>query len=1618
MLPPRELAPSRRRPRSILRIFLLALFGFLAFALVMLAALHTRRGMTAAVNLALHLAKPWRGAEMTVADARRGFLSGIEVYGVHIRQEGAAFDARIDTMRVGYRIADLLDRPLRIRSILVTGVRLGARFPFPRERGNEKSGGGANLAFHRVELRRGSARLLIPAAGRDSVLELDGVALAGSEIRITRGVAFTLDTLAAFLRAPAPPAAEIRIAASGTLAPGRIHVRSMAIQGDRTRISGTGTLVLPTSENPGFNGTDLRLTFAPLAGTDIRRFLPALGDPGDVTLGVEAQGEASASQATALHVTCRARAERGGAVQLEATLPAGAGPAALRSEGRVTNLDLDAILGRNLGRTRLTAQWSTDLAGPDRARLSGPLALDLSGTCVQGARLGRARIEGRFDEGRYSFHVGGAAVNYTLQGSGSVTPLASPLAFDFTGSLSVPRIYVADSTRVLFVGAIPIQARGFVPKNGNPSLEGTAELRPDSSASSILGPGRIALGLDSGFLRCRADVAAASGNVHVDGDLRFGESPTFRVREGMLRDVDLGRLTRDTTACLITARFRGQGQGTRPESMRLTAQLDSIAIRYAGHEIEHGRAIAKFGGGRGRIELKADLDGGALNGWASMTRWIAPREGTASVTFHDVDLSRWVPRKEVPGRWSGNLSGRLERGTARVEGRVASRSDQANLQGTLKVQGSGTNLRTLVGDAVLDFSGSTVHQIKLDALQSHVSLARSHLDATLEARASADSAEMHLTAEPFADPVQVHMSGRIRSDRIAELLGVDSLRAAARVSFDAEAAVPRSGGLRGVSVAAHVAGRASARHEGADEARLDSVLIDGTLTHSVADIQDLVVRGSVLTADGWGQIALPGAAHGDSTSFHLQGTVGSLEPLAPILGLTNLSAWDGRFRVAANGNAQRTMFTGHAVLTRPHLNAIWADSLALDVSGTTRDTTLTNLEGHWMTRSLVVWPLAPRDQSATLDWNGTEASAEVHSLIFGRLPEEIAFHVTPGPGEVRGRLDRFVHTRPSGTLKLQGPVDFQFGKRLFLSDLVMLQDGHPMLRCHGSANEDGTLDFEVHVDSLDLSHVEDLSGLTTLCGSVSLDGTLKGTRSHPVAEGSARALLIAQDWKPVTLGGRFQWANGMLDVSSRFDETADHRLAVEARLPIALTLVPDSREHVTSAGGLMRGKLEAKSFDLSWFQSLLSPRLARGLRGWVDGTVTAEGDPDRPNLSGGLSLQDARVELPRLGIKLEEGTATLGFSGRTARLQQASIKSGGTAEASGTLEMLGRGTRPVNFEVKLHHFTPVNTAQAKAEVDGRIAVTGDFNAPRVKGDLTLRKSTIYAERGEGSSLEPVTLSRRDLLDLEERFGVGVGGSGSPQGFALADSTDLDATIKIGDNIWVRRHSDPVVALELKGDVRVRKPPAGELDVRGTLGIKTGRSYLSFLGRRFEMQSAQVELPGPVDSASVRLEAFYHPRAGTTSTEVDVTATVEIDPSGVSTNLRSEPYLDHASLLNYLATGEVQGGFGSSTAYGLAVGTALGAVGGAAGRSLGLDVVTVTTDAYGGQTLGAGSYVNPKVYLGFRQPVVEGKRSGTTSASSASNTEFEFEVEAMRNLLFNIQGSAAQYRFVLRPRLGR
>ncbi len=1650
-------APSRGG--SLLRLLRGALLIVLALAAGGVAFMHTPWGMKAAVNLTLRLVRPVREADLSVTGARGGFFSGIEVYGVRLRRNDGQLEVTADTLAMRYRLDELIGGSPRVRGTVLAGVRVTARWPL-RERVPEKppEASPTDFTLDRIELRRGSARLQVRAVQRDSLLEVEHLGLAISELRITRTLSLTLDTLTATLRVPSEPAATVRVAAAGKLLPGRAEVRTLTVDGDRTRVAGAGVLPLPSREGWDFEGADFRLTCAPLAGSDIRRFLPVVGDPGDITLDLTARGDSST-----LHATLDARAARGGHVSIKADLPARAGAVALRTDGRIQSLDLGAILGGDPDRLTITAQWTADLAGPDLGRISGPLTLDLAGTRARAVRLDEARLSGRFEDGRATLQLAGAADSFALTGSGWITPFAAPAAYDFSGALSVPPIRAAVSLPILVTGNLPFHIQGRGLKPGSASATAWIELHPDASTPALLGPGRLAADINGGLVRWQVDLAAASGSVRAKGDIGLAKTPPFHVREGEVDSVKVALFAGDTTSCRLSARFLAEGRIASPSSMFAKADVASLDLSYGAHEIRDGRATLRLERGRAQLDAKAVVDSASIETMASVAPLKRPREVTLAMTFRDLDLARITEGKWPASRLAGSLSaqvvgpdlegllatstrraaldrargtvrldlepstlggqsvsaftigGDLSGGTMRIGGRLESSSDEARLVGTIAGRAAGVeDTDSLEADATLDLSGSRIRRLTFDRLVGRAHFSGGHLDAGLGLRAGSDSANVVLEGEPFADPARLRASGGLRFDRLGELAGIDSLKSGARLSFTAEGELPRRGGLPGLLLSGRLGGNANV-----GDAVLDTIAVECDVRRGVIHVPRLILGGNLIATHGGGSIALPGGAATESTSFSVEGTLEPLDPLAPLLGLSNLTTLHGRFGMTAEGSAGATAFTARASLMRPHVNKIWADSMALQISGTIRDTMLTDLTSRVTARSLVVWPLASRDLDATIDWDGRELSAEIRSLIMGERKEEFVLRLEPRAGGVRGRLDRLKHDHSGGTITLEHPADFELGKRLFLSDLVLLDGDRPLLRAHGSAEPSGAVGFEVHVDSLNLAYLEEFSGLSALQGAVSLDGSLSGTREHPTLDAALRARLIAGRRRPALLQGRLQWANGIFDLATGFDQTPDNRAALTARLPLALTLAPTSgASPLAQTGSSMRAHIEAHQIDLSWFEPMISPGTARGLKGWVDGTVEAEGDPELPTLSGHLALTEGRVAVPPLGVEFKNGEASLGFADHTIRLERARLTSGGTLEAMGTATLHGQGRRTVDLDVELRRFVPMNTASAKADVTGRIAVSGNIGAPRVRGDLTLRKSTIYAEKGAATGLEPVELSRRDRLDLQERFGMEVG-EGPTRKALLGDSANVDVDVTIGDNVWVRRRSDPIVALELKGNVRARASRGANLDASGTLGIRTGRSYLSFLGRRFEILRADVDLPGPVDSASAHLEAFYRPRGNdSNSADVEVTAIVDIDASGVTTTLRSEPYLDHSSLLNYLATGQVQGGTGSGAAYGLAVGTVLGAVGGSAGRGLGLDVVTVTMDAYGGQILSAGSYVNPSVYLGFRQPVVQGSTTGNTSTAGTATTEFEVEVEAWRNLLLNLHGSPARYWFIVRPRLGR
>ena len=97
-----------------------------------------------------------------------------------------------------------------------------------------------------------------------------------------------------------------------------------------------------------------------------------------------------------------------------------------------------------------------------------------------------------------------------------------------------------------------------------------------------------------------------------------------------------------------------------------------------------------------------------------------------------------------------------------------------------------------------------------------------------------------------------------------------------------------------------------------------------------------------------------------------------------------------------------------------------------------------------------------------------------------------------------------------------------------------------------------------------------------------------------------------------------------------------------------------------------------------------------------------------------------------------------------------------------------------------------------------------------------------------------------------------------------------------------------------------------------------------------------------------------------------------------------------------------------------MGAALGTVAGGAGRALGFDVVQILQDRNGGQTLVAGKYVSPPLYLGFREPIVAAE-DPSEPQSSRGSMEWEVEYAALRRALLNLQGSGEEFRAFLRLR---
>jgi translocation and assembly module TamB len=493
---------------------------------------------------------------------------------------------------------------------------------------------------------------------------------------------------------------------------------------------------------------------------------------------------------------------------------------------------------------------------------------------------------------------------------------------------------------------------------------------------------------------------------------------------------------------------------------------------------------------------------------------------------------------------------------------------------------------------------------------------------------------------------------------------------------------------------------------------------------------------------------------------------------------------------------------------------------------------------------------------------------------------------------------------------------------------------------------------------------------------------------------------------------------------------------VLARLPYTVTLAradsvaqDDPPTNAVAPVGLVRDgpvmlDVRAERVGLDWLSPWMPPETARDLVGTLDGMVIVGGTTEDLTLDGSIELVGAGGELPGLGLRLHEGSFSGRLDGDLLVIDRASVRSGdGLLTTTGSVRADDLTTGELDLHVTLDDFQAVNTQMVRGVLDADLDIEGTIRAPIVTGAVdVLRGDVFLSDELAGARAEAVELTDEDYAMLAEWFGYEPAADS-----ALAQPTGpgplaADVQVRLGRDVWIRQSAGPNLSIQLTGDLRVQKE-SGELErVFGTLEAVSRGSYVEQFGRRFAITRGEVVFNGPPEELRLDVSSEYAvPSAGDpTSNEVVIGLGVIGGLEDMALVLSSEPEMENADIVSYLATGrpssqtlqfDSEGDGLVERGADIALGQATDAVERLASESLGLDVVQIRTDGARGVTIAAGRYVSPRLYLGFSRPISRGSESSTATQTM----EVEIEYQAFRWLLLNLRRDGSRLDFFLRSR---
>lgn len=1143
-------------------------------------------------------------------------------------------------------------------------------------------------------------------------------------------------------------------------------------------------------------------------------------------------------------------------------------------------------------------------------------------------------------------------------------------------------------------------------------LTGTASLRLDSShfASISVQDLRTDITIEHGQVRATASAASDAGAISFQCVADpFAASPFLTLEESMFRGIDLGKIlgTDDLSSDLNgSVQIHAEARSMRDLSLVLDGSLQD-------------------GGGAVQAGARVSLDSSTVNRQKI-------RDATIAMTLLDGSLETSVEIRTPDGGLTGHAHARpfdqtpslsvpalhlnhLDIGA--LTGRNGLRTD---LTGTLAGALQGELIESATGNLSVDLLNSTVNAATLQ---------RGSLQATMEGgplsvHGRADFTEGRAALEATGRVTRGGMRGKlsldISSSNFAPLLDADSLFPSALVV---------RGLLEGTwGPPAETDFRATLLGRGSYHDFKVDTLVCGLSVHGrtiVIDTAQLITNVGSLTAEG--TLVSFDSMSSSYSDLSFSASASSFQPLEHILGIPPTLLRSATVSLHASGPPEMTEIQCAADLDIAAAGDLAITSLQASMDGRFGPSLkLESVQGNAELSGFQYGAFALENASVTL--HTIEGRHEIAALIrFDRhFSVSLGGTAYTDPDSVTVRIDSLVARSLDQTWVLERPATISYGARFIVRDFA-LHAGSRDLIIDGILDPQGEQNFTVVADSMNLGNFAKVFGRTDLEGLLFANLRIEGPAGGAHASGRISA-RVREAGRPIgDFLANLDWHRQVLSIDGKIDQPGGGILTISAMLPVELSLRgaaaegnPESTQ--TKGDGSVDVLLTADRFNFNFLRPFLSSRSISSLEGILTANIHATGSLGSLMATGGASIDSGRIGISPLGVVYSAVRLRCTAQGRELRIENAEAASGeGTLRWSGTLDLDDPMDPKMNLEIAAQQFLAAQTPVTKANLSGSLQVEGTVSAPTITGSLLINESYfVIPETIGSSSVEAVNLTADDYAMLAEHFGYRPRVVAPRHEPSTVEPT-LDLTLEIAQNTWIRKRINPTLAIELNGRVRVLRSPGQPIRLSGTLRPVTGRSYVGQFGRQFEITGGEIVFGGIPQDLELHIDSEYKvpSKGGSGLSEVVIRMKVQSRLGRFTFSLTSDPAMDESEILSYLTTGQSRAGALANTADqgGLAGAMALeqlvGVAGGLTEGSVPIDVFQIRQDGARGITIVAGNYVNPKTYMGIRQPILINQ--GTQETYYDTRTQFELEYEAQPWLFLNFQGGSSRLLLFLKAR---